>query len=187
MSQVFCFCSLSPPGHSTSEKNSTLENRNRQIALQIAQVGRQNATQMSDYQCYLGDCTLSIVVSCVVWAVIITASILCCCCCACCACCPCNKHHQTTVVASNNQNIFGTQQAPYTTLPGGADPQKQYAPPQPAVYAPVAQQYVPPQRTCEYDGRCFRQAPDHWINVVHKLQDGPIDRPKPGAASVLPV
>ena len=87
---------------------------------------------MSGYYCWLGDtgdCTLSIVVSCVVWVVIITASILCCCCCACCACCPCNKHHQTTVVANNNQNIFGTQQAPYTTLPGGADPQKQYVPP----------------------------------------------------------
>jgi hypothetical protein len=84
------------------------------------------------------------------------------------------------VVVNNNQNI-GTQQAPYTTLPGGAGPQQQYVPPQPAAYAPVGHQYGQRPR-CEYDGRCHRQAPDHWVNVEHKNQDGPVARPKPGAA-----
>jgi hypothetical protein len=79
------------------------------------------------------------------------------------------------------QPIYG--QGPY-----GA-PQQQYAPP--PAYPPADRQYgqsingqpqQPPR--CEHDGRCYRQAPDHWINVVHLNQDGPVDRPKPGAVRV---
>ena len=137
----------------------------------------------------VGDlCTLTFVAIVAVLLLGVLPCCLCCFCSACCAGCPCNKHHDTTVVVSNNQNI-STQQAPYTTLPGGAGPQQQYVPPQPAqpfgsAYAPGAQQYVPPQRICDYDGRCHRQAPDHWVKFVHKLQDGPVDAPKRGAAPV---
>jgi hypothetical protein len=87
------------------------------------------------------------------------------------------------------QLIYG--QGPYVLPSGrvtdtyGAPPQ-QYAP-QPAC-PPAGRQYGQPQQPlrCEYDGRCYRLNPDHWIHVVHLNQDGPVDRPNRGQSLTEP-
>ena len=45
-----------------------------------------------------------------------------------------------------------------------------------AAYAPAGQQHGQPPR-CEYDGSCYRHAPDHWANVLHLKQNGPVAKP----------
>ena len=88
----------------------------------------------------------------------------------------------------SEQTLFTSQLQPqliYGQGPYGA-PQQQYAP-QPA-YPPAGRQYGQPQQPlrCEYDGRCYRLNPDHWIHVVHLNQDGPVDRPNRGQSRTEP-